>query len=126
MDTCFYSEGRPAVLMSGKESAEQLWRSYLFLTREMVKFLEKKNLDMFTTLIEQREQTQKQIDANGGREAAFDGRDALIAEIMYTNQLIQLHLRRLQNQLRQNHNRSYAYEGVTPDSFRGYRADWQT
>jgi len=45
-------------------SAKHLWCDYLFLTREMAKFLAKEDLDMFQSLMEQRERLQQLIDDN--------------------------------------------------------------
>lgn len=46
------------------KSAKDLWCDYLFLTREMAKFLAKEDLDMFQSLMEQRERLQQLIDDN--------------------------------------------------------------
>jgi hypothetical protein len=61
------------------KAAQDLWSDYLFLTREMGKFLAKGDMDTFHILIEQRSQLQKLIDDQGDRTftASAEGRKIL-------------------------------------------------
>jgi hypothetical protein len=61
------------------KSAKDLWCDYLFLTREMAKFLAKEDLDMFQSLMEQRERLQQLIDDNADKNfaASAEGRKIL-------------------------------------------------
>ncbi len=44
------------------KTARELWQDYQFLTKEMVKFLEKQDMNLFYDLLNQREQLQPLID----------------------------------------------------------------
>jgi hypothetical protein len=52
------------------KSAKDLWCDYLFLTREMARFLANDDLDMFHSLLEQRERLQQLIDENADKKFA--------------------------------------------------------
>ena len=59
--------------------AKDLWCDYLFLTREMAKFLAKDDLEMFKSLTDQRESLQQLIDDNTEKTyaASSEGRKIL-------------------------------------------------
>lgn len=46
----------------GGKTAQALWQDYRFLTKEMLKFLAKQDMDLFYDLLNQREQLQTIID----------------------------------------------------------------
>ncbi len=45
-----------------KEELDEKWRTYLFLTEEMKKFVLQKDVEMFTSLLEQRGELQKELE----------------------------------------------------------------
>jgi hypothetical protein len=55
------------------KSAKDLWCDYLFLTREMAKFLAKDDLEMFDSIMEQRERLQQLIDDNADKQFVASG-----------------------------------------------------
>lgn len=116
--------------MTNQRPDENLWRDYLFLTREMLKFAGQANLDMFYELLDQRQAIQEQIDAvtAGNKENRRDDPEwqAMVDEIQNSNRQIVGRLRLAQNQLKQQKTRANAYEGITPEVLRGYRGDWRT
>lgn len=57
----------------GVQSAKDLWCDYLFLSREMAKFLAKDDLEMFHSIMEQRERLQQLIDDNADKQFAATG-----------------------------------------------------
>ncbi len=59
--------------------AQDLWSDYLFLTKEMGKFLARGDMDTFDALLQQRDQLQKLIDDQGDRAftASAEGRKIL-------------------------------------------------
>lgn len=73
------------------KSAKDLWCDYLFLTREMAKFLAKEDLDMFQSLMEQRERLQQLIDDNADKyfAASAEGQK-ILAMIRDTNASVSL------------------------------------
>jgi len=86
-----------------EKTAQALWQDYLFLTKEMVKFLTKQDMPLFYHLLEQRGRLQTSIE-----EAADDvfkdspaGRSLLI-EIQKESQIVIDHLQsRMSNSKRQ-------------------------
>ncbi|MDT8903918.1 hypothetical protein [Anaeroselena agilis] len=73
------------------KSAKDLWCDYLFLTREMAKFLAKEDLEMFQNLMDQRERLQQLIDDNADNHfAASDEGRKILTLIRDTNTGISL------------------------------------
>ncbi|MHB8125580.1 MAG: hypothetical protein ACYDEJ_08050 [Desulfitobacteriaceae bacterium] len=103
---------------------KELWRNYLFLTREMKKFLLKKDLDLFFEIMKQREKVQALIDAapDAGFRLTPEGRK-LLETVRENNKYIILSMQQMMYQMKQQHNVSQAYEGGAPAA--GKRFDFQ-
>lgn len=95
--------------MAGK-TASELWQDYLFLTKEMVKFLTKQDMDLFYDLMSQRERLQTIIDqtADNGFKVSTVGR-SLLTEIKQDSQAIIQRLQLRLNSSRRRHQVSDAY-----------------
>ncbi len=50
------------MMTSSQRTAAELWQDYLFLSREMLKFLERKEHELFLELMSQRETVQQMLD----------------------------------------------------------------
>lgn len=74
--------------MVGK-TAQALWQDYRFLTKEMIKFLTKQDMELFYDLMNQREQLQPLIEQapDQGFKDSPEGR-SLIREIQQDSQAI--------------------------------------
>lgn len=91
---------------------KELWQNYLFLTREMKKFLVRKETDLFFEIMKQREKVQTLIDAapDDAYRLTPEGQE-LLKSIRDDNQDIILAMQQLMHQLKQQHTVSQAYEG---------------
>ena len=71
------------------KTAEALWQEYRFLTKEMMKFLAKQDMDLFYELMNQRERLQTIIDqtVDNDFKVSLEGRK-LISEIQLDSQTI--------------------------------------
>ena len=73
------------------ETAKNLWSKYLSMTQELLKFIDNQDIDMFTTIVGQREQLIAKIDELPSRDyrkleefkAIADKIKPLDREIMY-------------------------------------------
>lgn len=95
------------------ETIAGLWQDYLFLTREMIKFLEKREMKLFYNLLDQREilvQRIKQLDDTyyyasvSGKKQIFDAKQ-LNGEL--TQKMVLVY-----NLSRRQQHTSQAYEGA--------------
>lgn len=107
-------------------SAKDLWNDYLFLTKEMAKFLERKDLDMFNEIMKQREAVQKNIDeaTNSEFSRSQEGRQLLI-QVKQKDELIKAKLRLLLNSAKQEQTVNQAYDPYSAVNI-GYRMDRQS
>lgn len=106
--------------------SENLWQDYLFLTQEIVKFLNKQEFDLVTELFNQREKLQKRIvdlDDHSFNTTA-KGQECYLA-IRQLEQAIKLKLEFLRNMSRRQNQVSHAYEGFST-SFAGQRMNRQS
>lgn len=95
------------------------WQDYLFLTEEMRKFLQKNDLDMFLSLLDQREAIQNGIQTAKEDHPFYvsdEGRN-LLCNIQQANQAMMMAFQLVFNGLRNRENISQAYEGMA--SFTG-------
>ena len=94
--------------MTGKN----LWRDYRFLTREMVTFIARQEMDMFYELLSQRDQLRLKIEENGDRDylKTEEGRD-LAQEVRTSDARIALQLRGSMSQMKQRRQVRNAYQG---------------
>lgn len=100
-----------------KKTAKELWVDYHFLTKEMIKFLGKKDMDLFYDLMNQRERLQVMIDqvADNGFKITTEGRE-LLAEIRMDSQLI-IHTLQFQINIgKRQHQVAEAYGGETGEA----------
>jgi hypothetical protein len=91
----------------------QMWQDYLFLTKEMFRFLEEEDFDMFNELMIQREQLQKQLDKVRNQE--FHHSQAgkpMMAEIAKINRDMAFKLRYYLNKAQQQKKVDNAYDGA--------------
>jgi hypothetical protein len=95
--------------MVGK-SAQDLWQDYQFLTKEMKKFLIKKDMELFNNLLNQRERLQTIINqtADEGFKVSPQGKSLLI-EIQQANQDITDNMQLLLSRSKRQHQVSEAY-----------------
>lgn len=98
----------------GDNNAQALWQDYQFLTKEMVKFITKQDMELFYNLLNQREQLQMIIDQtpDDGFKVSPAGR-SLLSGIQQDNQTI---IHNLQIRLSSNkrlHQVSEAYNSIS-------------
>lgn len=109
--------------MSGSErSAAGLWKDYVFLTNEMLKFISRREMDMFYSLLEQRETLQPLLEAADPafRESAA-GKE-LYNQALAANQQISDRLKLIYNQTVRQLDIDQSYEGTGGT---GARIDFQ-
>lgn len=100
-----------------KKTAKELWGDYHFLTKEMIKFLDKKDMDIFYDLMNQRERLQVMIDQvdDDGFKISTEGQE-LLAAIRMDSQLI-IHTLQFQINIgKKQHQVAEAYGGETGQS----------
>ncbi|HZK54562.1 MAG TPA: hypothetical protein VFC84_10260 [Desulfosporosinus sp.] len=95
--------------MVGK-TAEALWQDYQFLTKEMLKFLVKQDMDLFYELMNQRETLQVILEqtADKGFKISKDGQ-SLLSEIKHMNGEITDSMQLLLSRSKRQHQVSEAY-----------------
>lgn len=95
------------------KTAPALWQDYRFLTKEMLKFLAKQDMELFYELLNQRERLQTIIDqtADGGFKASSVGR-SLLFEIQQDSQTISQNLQVRLGSSKRQHQVSEAYSSV--------------
>lgn len=88
------------------------WQDYLFLTREMKKFLFKQDLDIFLSLVEQREKLQITLEKLADKDyyASPEGK-SLLLQVQQENQKMMTQFHIAFNRLKKQENVSQAYEG---------------
>lgn len=99
------------------KTAQELWLDYRFLTKEMAKFLIKKDMDLFYQLMNQRERLQMIIDQTADKNFANSptGRN-LLTEIKAENQIIIERLQTVFNNSKRQQQISDAYSGYNGES----------
>lgn len=95
-------------------SIQELWQDYLFLTKEMAKFLSKDDFDFFIDLLEQRERLQAMIDAAPhSKEFILSSAGQLIFhDIRGANNIIRHQLQSMRNNVNRQREVSIAYNGM--------------
>ena len=90
------------------------WQDYLFLTQEMKKFLVKRELDMFFSLLEQRQALQVELEqfADKGYYALPEGK-VLLVQIQQENQKMMTQFHSTFNNMKKQDSVSRAYEGIS-------------
>lgn len=98
------------VMAEVKKTARELWQNYALLTQEIAKFI-KRDWDLVTELLKQRENLQSLIEAapDDGYKATIEGQETL-QSIRIQNQAITVGVQRLYNNAQRNQQISQAYE----------------
>lgn len=106
---------------------QELWQDYLFLTKEMEKFLNKDEFELFLEIMEQREKMQGMIEAGATSDdfPSSPGGQVILGDINRINKVIQNKLQYLMNIANRQHDVSRAYDEVGLSNVGG-RMDWQT
>ena len=99
-----------------EKPAQALWQDYRFLTKEMIKFLTKQDMDLFYDLMSQRERLQTIIDqtADDGFKVSTPGR-SLLTEIKQQSQTIIQKLQFALNNSKRHQQVSDAYSSHSAD-----------
>ncbi|MBP2645919.1 MAG: hypothetical protein H6Q75_1359 [Firmicutes bacterium] len=103
--------------MSGNEGkACSLWKDYLFVTRELDKFIIQDNVDMVLNLIDQRERLQAEIEKldDDVYKVSPEGQKILL-DIQKLNDHIVRQLEMLRNLLEKQQKVAVAYDGFRPE-----------
>ena len=110
----------------GQKVVSQLWQDYLFLTREMVKFLEENEIEMFFSLMEQREVIQESLDQQNDRSfiTSPEGK-RFVVTVTKLNQTIMYKLRYNRNIAQRQETINTAYDGGANPYAAGRRMDWK-
>jgi len=108
-----------------RKSSSELWADYSFLTNEMAKFLNERDIELFYELMEQRETLQKLIDENGDTTfcTSLAGQEVL-RSIQQMDEKNRFTLQSMVNGRRKTESVSNAYGGVGTNGV-GYRMDRQ-
>jgi hypothetical protein len=91
-----------------------MWDDYLFLTREMVKLLDKQDYDLFFDLLDQRERLQTMI--NEQADTAYAQSPAGLANMLLIqreNQAMQRKLKMFLNRAKQQQQLTQAYDAYS-------------
>ncbi|WP_407307302.1 hypothetical protein [Desulfosporosinus sp. SB140] len=91
---------------------QALWQDYRFLTKEMIKFLSKQDMELFYNLMEQRGRLQSKIEhtTDNGFKDSTAGR-SMLAEIQQDNQFIIEHLQLRRNRVKKHRQVIDSYGG---------------
>lgn len=103
--------------------AKSLWQDYLFLTKEIERFLFKKDYDLCFELMSQRETLQEKLDAcQDDFRLTAEGRE-LLGSIHQRNQEILQNMQAALRIMQQQQSVSSAYDGFGGNRSVGYRVD---
>lgn len=102
---------------------KSLWQDYLFITKEIERFLSKKEYDLCFQLMSQRETLQLQLDAaTDDFRLTAEGRQ-LLSDIRNRNQTILQGMRAVLRVMQQQQSISSAYDGYGGNRPVGNRLD---
>ena len=100
------------MMTSSQRTAAELWQDYLFLSREMLKFLERKEHELFLELMSQRETVQQMLDGLAKDDFKHTAQgQALFLELRGLNLSITQKVQLFLNHAKQKHSASKAYDG---------------
>jgi len=96
-----------------EKTAQALWQDYRFLTKEMMKFLVKQDMDLFYNLMNQRERLQTILDHtdDDGFKISQVGQ-SLLTEILQDSECIRQNLQIRLSSSRRQHQVSEAYSAT--------------
>ena len=90
------------------------WQDYLFLTQEMKKFLVKRELDIFFSLLEQRQTLQTELEEfSDNKFYTMPEGKALLVQIQQENQKMMTQFHAVFNGMKKQESVSRAYEGMS-------------
>ncbi|EHL04598.1 hypothetical protein HMPREF0322_04685 [Desulfitobacterium hafniense DP7] len=95
-----------------EKTPESLWQDYLFLTKEMLKFLDKQDMELFHELMNQREQMQTLLEETP--DDSFRNSPAgrrILNEIREENQILMNRFQATHSKAKQHHQVAEAYSG---------------
>jgi len=97
-----------------EKTAQALWQDYSFLTKEMLKFLDKQVMELFYELMDQRERLQTLIDTSEdkGFKLSPMGKN-LLMEANQDNQVILHNLQVRHNRAKRHHQVSETYNSTS-------------
>ena len=95
-----------------EKTASELWQDYLFLTKEMHKFLDKQDMEMFHELMNQRERMQHLIEEtpDKGFKSSSEGRK-LLSQIQRENQNLMSRFQVTHSKVKHHHQVAEVYSG---------------
>ena len=107
-----------------EKTAQALWQDYRFLTKELIKFLTKQDMDLFYNLLNQRERLQTIIDqtADSGFKVSQEGR-TMLTEIQQDSQTIIQNLQVRLNRSKRQHQVAEAYSAASTTAVN--QMNWQ-
>jgi len=108
-----------------EKRAEVLWQDYLFLTKELLKFLEKQDMGMFHDLLDQREKLQALIEdtPDDGFRNSPAGKN-LLSEIVKVEQVLGSRFQVVYNKAKHHHQVAEAYNNVHQQPFS--KRNWES
>lgn len=109
-------------MSQNNRSAANLWQDYLFLTHEMLKFISRREMDMFYSLLDQRESLQPLLEAADPVFQASPAGKELYNQALAANQQISDRLKLIYNQTVRQLDIDQSYEGTGGT---GARIDFQ-
>lgn len=99
--------------MMGGKAAQALWQDYLFLTKEMLKFLDKQDMELFYELMDQRERLQTIIDETPDEGFKLSPKGlSLLTEVEKDNQMIFHDLQLKHSRAKRHHQVSEVYNST--------------
>lgn len=106
-------------------ASQQLWSDYLFLTREMERFVGQDGDELFFDLLEQRERLQAQICATPDKWLSTPAGRELLAEVGRGNTRITQRLQAALSRMKYQQTVSQAYDGYGAGGPVGARLDYK-
>ena len=104
-----------------QKSLDELWSDYLFLSREMLKFADSTNFDLFAELIEQRAIMQSLIsEASEQQVQSFPKSAEMANEIRLIDTNLAFRLQTMLNNLKMQRNVSQRYDHFNEASTGNY------
>ncbi|AGA70294.1 hypothetical protein Desdi_2882 [Desulfitobacterium dichloroeliminans LMG P-21439] len=94
------------------KTAPELWQDYLFLTKEMLKFLDRQDMELFYELMNQRERLQVLIeDASDDGYISSPAGKKLQAQVLSANQVLMNHFQATHSKMKHHQQVAEAYSG---------------
>jgi hypothetical protein len=107
-------------------TALELWQNYRFLTKEMLKFIVKQDMELVYELMDQRERLQNIIDETDdeGFKLSPLGR-SLLSQIQQDNQVIFHRVQAKHLQMKQHHHVTEIYNAASASNTSASRLNWE-